>query len=101
MEIKNRTEIITVIKNKRIELNMSQQRLAELSETNKADISNIEACKKNITTDKLLIVLKALDLTLDISDYLTAVPVPKSKGKKEAPKRFNLAEELSKIKNKG
>lgn len=59
-------EIINLIKPARIEAGLSQNQLAIKAKTSKADISNIEASKRNerISLTKVINICNALDLTI-------------------------------------
>ena len=59
-------EIIETIKQQRINLDVSQDILANRSGTYKGDISNIEASKKDITLSKLISITNALNLQVVI-----------------------------------
>jgi len=62
----NRNEIIQAIKQRRIQLQLSQQQLAAKTGLFKGDISNIEAGKVNITLDKLITISNALQLQITL-----------------------------------
>lgn len=60
-------QIINAIKAQRIDKKLSQNDLALLITTSKAEISKLEAGKKTITLTSLLRICKAIDLTITIS----------------------------------
>ena len=68
--MENLTSIGEKIKNKRLELNLRMDDVAKMSGTNRSTLWSIENGKGNYSVSLLLSVLKALNLSIDVSgDY--------------------------------
>lgn len=62
------------IRNERIKLHLTQEKLAEAVNISTAYVGQIERGERSLTLDKLISIAKHLNVTVDylLSDYLTA-----------------------------
>lgn len=75
--MENLTSIGEKIKNKRLELNLRMDDVAKMSGTNRTTLWSIENGKGNYSVSLLLSVLKALNLSIDVSGDYKVVKIRK------------------------
>ena len=102
-----RNELISLCKAQRIELNLSQEKLAAIINQPRQRVVEFEMGRANLTCDALLILLEALNLT--ITNQVEAKPVinqaaakPLAKpvsAPKQQPAKFSLAEEMARLRS--
>jgi transcriptional regulator with XRE-family HTH domain len=114
-----REELGNVILTRRKELNLTQEQLADLlKKEQKQNIGKIEKGQLNISYDRLTKILTALNLKLSISKYSPQTPIttptsnqkpnpvdqPRPQTQKPLkpaiPTKFNLAQEMEKLREK-
>lgn len=60
----DKRELAQLCRDRRIELGLTQQQLADLVKTEKTRISEFENNRRNLSCDKLLLLFKGLQLTV-------------------------------------
>ena len=102
-----RKELISLCKAQRIELKLSQEKLAANINQPRQRIVEFEAGRSNLTCDALLILLEALGVTLVVQGAAKPVvnqaaskPLAKPLNPiKPQPAKFSLAEEMARLRS--